>query len=150
MGRKSGAFGLRVHGKRDPTSAPEVKNFVSSNAPVQDAVGPPRDTLADNWVKIADPSEQAPALQIQAATVVEEVPVTKVVQFVPKFKMAAEMEARRRKRMAARRGVPASLPQPIESSSPSSDEDIPVAADHDSDSDFGGPDSDASVDSFDP
>lgn len=39
-------------------------------------------------------------------------PLAKEVQFIPKFKGAAEMEARRRLRMMARRGQPASVQKP--------------------------------------
>ncbi|KAJ7054461.1 stress-activated map kinase interacting protein 1-domain-containing protein [Mycena amicta] len=56
----------------------------------------------DDKFEAAVPSS-APEVKIQEPTVAEEAPVAKVVQFIPKFKGAAEMERRRRMRMAARR-----------------------------------------------
>lgn len=99
-----------------------------------------------------------PEVKIEGPSTVEEAPVAKVVQFVPKFKGAAEMERRRRARMAARRGpngalaAPAPPPQPLSFSS--SDEEIqPRSSDESSsDSDFGvrGQEVVDGVDEFDP
>ncbi|KAF9445595.1 hypothetical protein P691DRAFT_805466 [Macrolepiota fuliginosa MF-IS2] len=104
------------------------------------------------------PSPQ-PEVKVEAPSVVEEAPVTKVVQFVPKFKGSAEMERRRRARMAARRGpngalaAPAPPPQTLSFSS-SEDEPQPQSSDESSsDSDFGGRggrDAVGEVDEFDP
>ncbi|KAF5351261.1 hypothetical protein D9756_008465 [Leucocoprinus leucothites] len=88
-------------------------------------------------------SSPRPEVTIEGPSTVEEAPVQKVVQFVPKFKGAAEMERRRRARMAANRGpngalaVPAPVPQ-IRSFSSSEDEAQPQSSDESSeDSDFG-------------
>jgi hypothetical protein len=148
MGGRSGGPGLRVNGKRASTSKrasgvlhqQDMKNFVSDNAPVQEALSttvPNAKTLVqsapggDSWIKIEDSDGEGspePAVNVRQATAPDEVPVAKVVQFIPKFKGAAEMEARRRVRMAARRGpggLPAVQPQPppnLDFSSSSEDE----------------------------
>jgi hypothetical protein len=84
----------------------------------------------------------------------------KDVPFVPKFKGAAEMEARRRVRMMARRGVPASMPKipslTTRSLNPdlssSDDEDGMLDDDNDDDYDLVAPGDDNmdEVDEFDP
>ena len=148
MGGRSGGLGLRVNGKRMSTSKrasgvlhqQDLKNFVSDNAPVQEALSttvPIAKTLAhsapegSSWIKIEDSDgEGSPesTVHVHQTTALEEIPVAKVVQFVPKFKGAAEMEARRRLRMAARRGPgglpPAQPPPPpsLDFSSTSEDE----------------------------
>lgn len=87
-------------------------------------------------------------------------PLPKDILFVPKFKGAAEMEARRRVRMMARRGVPASMPK-IPSMvtrslnpdiSSSDDEDGMLEDDNDDDYDLVAPGDDNmdEVDEFDP
>ena len=158
MGGKSGALGLRVHGKRVSVSKRvsgtprqfDVKNFVSDQAPVQEALStpapiPPTHVQSapgiGSWIKIQDSdSDVSPETAVQKPQSVtpEQVPV-KVVQFIPKFKGAAEMEARRRERMAARRGpggvvVRAPPPPPLNFSSSSEDEvEIPVISEASSD-----------------
>lgn len=147
MGGRSGGLGLRVNGKRASTSKrasvvlhqQDMKNFVSDNAPVQGALSttvPIAKSLVqsapgDSWIKIEDSDGEEspePAVNVHQATAPDEVPVAKVVQFIPKFKGAAEMEARRRVRMAARKGpggLPAAQPQPppsLDFSSSSEDE----------------------------
>ena len=158
MGGRSGGLGMRLNGKRASTSKrmsgtprqPEVKNFFSENSPVDEAlstsapvttdVSKPASVPSEKWVevdeekKVQAPEESTePKVEIQQATAPEEVPVAKVVQFIPKFKGAAEMEARRRLRMAARRGpggaLPQAQPQPNFDSSSSEDEvEIHVAS----------------------
>ncbi|KAJ7138493.1 stress-activated map kinase interacting protein 1-domain-containing protein [Mycena crocata] len=147
MGGRTGGLGLRVNGKRASTS----KRMSMSGTPMQGMVqGAPSSTIpvssslaehkADDWVKTPSGVDlsagSAPEVQIQEATIAEEAPVAKVVQFIPKFKGAAEMEARRRVRMAARRGPggAAPAPPPVLDFSSSSDE-----ADDSFDSDFGKP-----------
>jgi hypothetical protein len=159
MGGRSGALGLRVHGKRASVSkrlsgAPrqfDVKNFISDNAPVQEALSTPAPIpptlvqsapVVGSWIKMEDPDEQVslePTIQNPQSVVPEQVPVVKIVQFIPKFKGAAEMEARRRERMAARRGpggVVARVPPPptLDFSSSSENEvEIPVISEVSSD-----------------
>ncbi|KAF8962331.1 stress-activated map kinase interacting protein 1-domain-containing protein [Flammula alnicola] len=169
MGGRSGGLGLRVNGKRLSTSKrasgtprqADMKNFVSDNAPVQAALSttvPIAKTVAqsapggESWIKIEDSDGEEspqPTVEVHQATAPEEAPVAKVVQFIPKFKGAAEMEARRRVRMAARRGpaAPAAQPVPppnIDFSSSSEDEvEIPMVSEDEFD------DGDAVVDSMD-
>ena len=159
MGGRSGALGLRVHGKRTSVSKRmlgtprqfDVKNFVSDQAPVQEALSTPAPippTLVQSapgigsWIKIQDSDEEVSAestVQKPQSAVPEQVPVVKVVQFIPKFKGAAEMEARRRERMAARRGpggvvTRAPPPPPLDFSASSEDEvEIPVISEASSD-----------------
>ncbi|KIK64185.1 hypothetical protein GYMLUDRAFT_40473 [Collybiopsis luxurians FD-317 M1] len=194
MGRRSGGLGLRVNGKRASISkrmskSTDVQNFVpeiANNALAQESVlnttssaplpataitnpdnknGQPTDAPSSSHlspvqlnVNIVEPTLQEK----------EEAPVQKVVQFIPKFKGAAEMEARRRIRMAARRGgAPINAPAPTQPQKPlsfddlsSEDEAEAPAVDDDSsddddiDSDFGGGNDDANSmddgDEFDP
>ncbi|KAF5387693.1 hypothetical protein D9615_000003 [Tricholomella constricta] len=153
MGGRSGGLGMRVHGKKASTSKRlsgtprelEVKNFISANAPVQDALSssvPVSSTtpLVKSLTKGKSSEPASLNVQIQGPSVTEEVPVQKVVQFIPKFKGAAEMEARRRVRMAARRGPGGAPPGPLPASNlnfdSSSDEEIALAEDSSSDGDF--------------
>ncbi|KAH9896673.1 SIN1-domain-containing protein [Cubamyces lactineus] len=92
-------------------------------------------------------------------------PARRMPEFVPKFKMAAEMEARRRMRMMARAnapGMPPRVPMPAQNLNPeissssseaeSSEEEI-IPDDEDEDSDMGGEADDsmeANDDEFDP
>ncbi|KAF8217816.1 stress-activated map kinase interacting protein 1-domain-containing protein [Mycena galopus ATCC 62051] len=147
MGGRTGGLGLRVHGKRASTSkrmsgTPRGKDFLVQGAPSSSIASSSLAEKADNWVKVPDVDVTAASapdvvqVKIQEPTVAEEAPVAKAVQFIPKFKGAAEMEARRRVRMAARRGpggaVPAAAPV-LDSSSSDEDENL---ADDSSDSDF--------------
>lgn len=180
MGRRSGGLGMRVSGKRASVSKRmsgtprqvDVKNFISEDAPVQEALSTTvpvsaslgeRERGADSWVKVPDDTvnggttSSQPNLQDQE-TAVAEAPVAKVVQYIPKFKGAEEMEARRRVRMAARRGPGGGAPQPpppppnLDFSS--SDEDVGATLADDSSSDefdvTGGNDSMDDGDEFDP
>ncbi|TFK22392.1 hypothetical protein FA15DRAFT_671597 [Coprinopsis marcescibilis] len=196
MGGKSGAYGMRVHGKRASTSkrlsqiqqaaqaaaaAAAAKNhelntqkLAPGGASVLGAASASAPTLAislanndgagDSWVKVGEDKEDkekdktkldspGPNVKIQEATAPEENPVAKVVQFVPKF--TAETEARRRMRIAARRGptaIPQAPPPPLTFDSSSEDEvEIQVHSDVSSD-EFGdtGADSMDEGDEFDP
>ncbi|KAJ7637009.1 stress-activated map kinase interacting protein 1-domain-containing protein [Roridomyces roridus] len=141
MGGRTGGLGLRVNGKRASTS----KRLSITRGALPDSLG---EQKTDKWVKAPPEIEIAPGsapeanieVKIQEPTIAEEAPVAKVVQFIPKFKGAAEMEARRRVRMAARRGPggAAMAPPPVLDSSSSSDEEN-IIADDSSDSDFGQP-----------
>ncbi|KAG6849750.1 hypothetical protein H0H93_005548 [Arthromyces matolae] len=152
MGGKSGGIGMRVHGKKmsisrrmsDTPVEVEVKNFISGNAPVQDVFlsSSVPVTSSTSLVKSL-PNEKTlePAsldVKIEGPTAADEAPVQKVVQFIPKFKGAAEMEARRRVRMAARRGPGGAAPVPLRSQNidtDSSDDEIPVVDNSSSDGD---------------
>jgi hypothetical protein len=149
MGRRSGLLGLRVNAKRTSSSKRmstlqqtkelgNVKNFLSDNAPVQEvAKSVPQSAPMPTWIKVEDSESPEPTVQVQQATRAEDVPVTKVVQFIPKFKGTAEMEKRRQLRIAARRGAatagPGSAkpvrPQILSFDSSSEEEaDVPVAS----------------------
>ncbi|ESK95614.1 stress-activated map kinase-interacting protein 1 [Moniliophthora roreri MCA 2997] len=122
MGRRSGGLGLRVSAKRASVSKrasisgtpkqSDVQNFIAGGAPVQDGLSSTPKKEANGLLKVPEVPDQgstvvAPTVDVKVVepTVQEEAPVQKVVQFIPKFKNAAEMEARRRLRMAARRGA---------------------------------------------
>ena len=159
MGGRSGALGLRVHGKRASVSKRlsgtprqfEMKNFISDQAPVQEAISTPAPIpptlvqsapVVGSWIKTEDSDGRVspePTVQNPQVVIPEQVPVVKIVQFIPKFKGAAEMEARRRERMAARRGpggIVARAPPPptLDFSSSSENEvEIPVISEASSD-----------------
>lgn len=134
MGGRTGGLGLRVNGKRASTSkrmsnipkAADVRSILSNDdddekpPPVPEKPGqaaPPLNHATSSATMVEDAanedkgkaSAEAIDVQVHEATPPpeDEQPVNKVVQFIPKFKGAAEMERRRRLRMAARpRGVP--------------------------------------------
>lgn len=161
MGGRTGGLGLRVNGKRMSTSKrlsgalrqSEVKNFLPGNVPVQEALSttaPATTSItaelgSDTWDRVdgadAQASTSQPTVQVQEPSVIEEAPVAKVVQFIPKFKGAAEMEARRRQRMAARRGpggaLPRAAPPPVLDFDSSSDEEVIIPEDSSSSDEFG-------------
>ncbi|KAG6829351.1 hypothetical protein H0H92_004717 [Tricholoma furcatifolium] len=152
MGGRTGGLGMRVHGKKASLSRrmsgthheAEVKNFVSANAPVQEVLSSSVPVTSSTPLVKSLPNEKfvEPStslnVRIHGPSAVEEAPVQKVVQFIPKFKGAAEMEARRRMRMAARRGAGGALPsrQPTLSFDTDSSDEIPLADDSSSDGDF--------------
>ena len=126
MGSKSGGMGLRVSGSRRSSTLKrtsgtprqeDVQNFLSDSALAQDtniaAVTPSRPSLRErmmeSWANI-------PQVEISGSSTLPQPQLTeqnqdattegppKVVQFIPRFKGAAEMEARRKIRMLARHG----------------------------------------------
>ncbi|KAH7911172.1 stress-activated map kinase interacting protein 1-domain-containing protein [Hygrophoropsis aurantiaca] len=121
MGSRSGALGLRVSGKRESTSKRASKILSRSEGrngeldatpnPSTSRIGPPSTVDGDGRAK---PPEQEVAAVVQPAPtpIHSAEPTTKEVQFIPKFKGAAEMEARRKLRMQARRGPLNSAPKP--------------------------------------
>ncbi|KAK2459608.1 hypothetical protein APHAL10511_008363 [Amanita phalloides] len=151
MGDKTGGIGIRVNGKRISTSKrmsgivnqAEQPSVLSTTAPValtDEAQEGEEETTPANFPQLN--------VQIQAPTAMEETPITKATQFVPRFAGAAEMEARRRARLAARRmPAPGSEPLPSKTDADfsSSEEDADVL--DDSSSDFG--DQGASIDDAD-
>lgn len=139
----------------------EMPNFISGKAPVQEAlttavsVQPPQIRLG-SWIDLDSASDTVDSpsevkVNIQEPSVQVEVPVAKVVQFIPKFKGAAEMEARRRLRMAARRGPQAPPPQPTKplTMDTSSEEEEASEGSSDEFEHVGMPENDI-VDEFDP
>ncbi|KAG1850280.1 stress-activated map kinase interacting protein 1-domain-containing protein [Suillus tomentosus] len=172
MGNRSGAFGLRVSGRRASTS--KRASLIAKRAGMHgEGADAPAALPRVNFITAAsnvDPclmtSEQADISQplpLQHQPRKDDTPpepLPKDVLFVPKFKGAAEMEARRRVRMMARRGVPASMPK-IPSMvtrslnpdiSSSDDEDGMLEDDNDDDYDLVAPGDDNmdEVDEFDP
>ncbi|KAF7323684.1 hypothetical protein MKEN_00589200 [Mycena kentingensis (nom. inval.)] len=135
MGGRTGGLGLRVNGKRASTS----KRMSMARTPRQESAAPTGSALTENTDESFEAGAASVEVKIQEPSVVEEPPVAKVVQFIPKFKGAAEMERRRRMRMAARRGPGGAAPAapPTFSSSSSSSEEEVVADDSSEDSDFG-------------
>ncbi|KAJ7154693.1 stress-activated map kinase interacting protein 1-domain-containing protein [Mycena filopes] len=132
MGGRTGGLGLRL-----AATPRQDKDFLVPQGAPSSTISVSANDKPDNWVKAPDVDlapGSAPEVQIQEPTVAEEAPVAKVVQFIPK------MEARRRVRMAARRGPgePAPPPPPVLDFSSSSDEEEVIAEDS-SDSDFGQP-----------
>ncbi|KAF5318799.1 hypothetical protein D9619_010789 [Psilocybe cf. subviscida] len=148
MGGRSGGAGIRVSGKRVSTSKRASRQLglahketsslaLADGEPALPALAETHKILesqsapsGDVWIAKEDVPVKEPAAEIhvQQATAPEEVPapVAQAVQFIPKFKGAAEMEARRRVRMAARRGPMARAPPPKALSfNTSSEEDEP-------------------------
>ena len=163
MGGRSGGIGMRVHGKRASISKRfsctpppvDVQNFVSGNNLAQEAMSTSAPAIPSLAAKSSpmEPSslQQSLNVHVQEPTAPEDSPVQKVVQFVPKFKHTAEMEARRRVRMAARRAPASNLlhPPPKASFDSSSSEEEPPLGDESS-SDEGDFDDDGpEVDSMD-
>lgn len=85
MGNKSGALGMRVNGRRLSNS--KRASRLAGNPPP-----PPLPVAKEEPAPLEQPAREA--------------------QFIPKFKGAAEMEARRRLRMMARRGQPPGAQKP--------------------------------------
>ncbi|KIY70575.1 hypothetical protein CYLTODRAFT_487987 [Cylindrobasidium torrendii FP15055 ss-10] len=145
MGGRTGGLGLRTNGKRLSTSKrastlgggtprpPDAtKNLLGASAPVQEHILSEDNDIPDQ-ARSAEPDVN---VHVMEPTVVEEAPVAKPPpQFVPRFKMAKEMEKRRMQRMAQRKGLPVqvsfddSSSEDVESSD---DSDFPKQADNDS------------------
>ncbi|KAG2752795.1 SIN1-domain-containing protein [Suillus brevipes Sb2] len=172
MGNRSGAFGLRVSGRRASTS--KRASLIAKRANMHnEGADAPAALPRVNFINAASDVDPCPITSEQA-DVSQPLPVQhqlrkddpppelppKDVPFVPKFKGAAEMEARRRVRMMARRGVPASMPKipslTTRSLNPdlssSDDEDGMMDDDNDDDYDLVAPGDDNmdEVDEFDP
>jgi hypothetical protein len=168
MGNRSGAFGLRVSGRRASTS--RRASIVAKKGNMRNE-GPDGPSMRINFI-VTNDSDALPAnsehgdiaqplpVQRQPALNKEDVPPEpplKEVQFVPNFKGAAEMEARRRLRMMARRGLPASIPKALSVTtrslnpelSSSDGQDDTLEDDNDDDFELVAP-GDDEVDEFDP
>ncbi|KAG1744258.1 stress-activated map kinase interacting protein 1-domain-containing protein [Suillus lakei] len=125
MGNRSGAFGLRVSGRRASTS--KRASLIAKRANMHnEGADAPAALPRVNFINAASEVDPCPITSEQGDVTqplpVQNQPVLRKddpppellprdVPFVPKFKGAAEMEARRRVRMMARRGVPASMPK---------------------------------------
>ena len=176
MGTKSGGLGLRVSGRRssarhasETPRQDDVTKLLSditlsqetaaTDIPSGSSAGGREAPTLTNIPELDN--SQIPAinqsqltLQDQNTNAATEVP-PKVPQFIPRFKGAAEMEARRRMRMLARRGPqaagnPAPIPVPVSIPEPSSSSSNGMATDEeDSDEIASGNDNDGD-DEFDP
>ncbi|KAF9239245.1 stress-activated map kinase interacting protein 1-domain-containing protein [Melanogaster broomeanus] len=114
MGSRSGALGMRVTGRRGSTSkrASQIANRHTSHHEEPEstpqaalsrtnAIGQEVDVVVAASAAKSLPKEDPPPPE----------PPAKEIQFIPKFKGAAEMEARRKLRMQARQGQPISAPR---------------------------------------
>jgi hypothetical protein len=149
-----------VQGVSSPSSVStkDIATVTAADWPkVPDASHPP--ISPPPAITATESSSPKPEVTIEGPSTNEDAPVQKAVQFLPKFKGAAEMERRRRARMAARRGPNGTLAAPAPSAhtlSFSSEEDEPQPASSDDscseESDFGRRARDAAdeVDEFDP
>ncbi|TFK66345.1 hypothetical protein BDN72DRAFT_844502 [Pluteus cervinus] len=148
MGGKSGALGLRVSGKKTSTSKrmsgtprqADVAKYVPGDKHLPDTlpiVGD-REPSGQQDANNSASSSPQPNVQVQEPTAVDEPPMTKVIQFVPPFN-GAEMEKRRRERIARRGRVnaapPSAPPRPIPDSS-SEDEVTPPTLEESSSDEF--------------
>ncbi|KAF9475732.1 hypothetical protein BDN70DRAFT_840479 [Pholiota conissans] len=127
----------------DHTQEEEIKNFIQVHAPVEEQLVPVKPL--ESWIDLEDKDDSNGDLdlasiqvKVQEPSAPAEAPVANVVQFIPKFKAAAEMEARRRLRIAARRGhqaaaaappPPAQPPKPLTFDSSSSEDETGVSED---------------------
>ncbi|KAF8442403.1 stress-activated map kinase interacting protein 1-domain-containing protein [Boletus edulis BED1] len=103
MGNRSGALGMRITGRRASTSrrASQVANKHSLAQPDPDTPLPRINPITTADADSARPQEP----DVSRSSHKDDLdPPPKEVQFIPKFKGAAEMEARRKLRMLARRG----------------------------------------------
>ncbi|KAH7882448.1 stress-activated map kinase interacting protein 1-domain-containing protein [Phlebopus sp. FC_14] len=152
MGSRSGAFGMRVNGNRVSSSkrASRIANRLSNH---NEDVSTPHATASrgvltgpsesDSRTRGLDVEFIAPSAHrsIQKDEPPLPEPPTKELQFIPRFRGAAEMEARRKLRMLARRGQPTSCPKPASVNlnpelSSSSEEDVLLDDENDDDFDL--------------
>lgn len=109
MGGRTGGLGLRIHGKRLSTSKRmsrtprRVDIHIEDASPQESASNTiPADARGDSWVKLVEHDTGTSEAGRNPAN--ENESAEKGAQFVPKFKGAAEMEARRKMRLLTRRG----------------------------------------------
>lgn len=139
MGNRSGALGLRVSGRRVSTSkraSRVVNNVYHKEAESTPPAAPP----PSNPTFLPAPSQvEIPAPRPLPKDDVLSEPQAREPQFVPRFKGAAEMEARRRLRMMARRGHPQKPPsltaKTLNPDISSEEEEEPLEDEEDDDSD---------------
>ncbi|KIJ61493.1 hypothetical protein HYDPIDRAFT_116002 [Hydnomerulius pinastri MD-312] len=124
MGSRSGALGMRVTGRRASTSkrASQIANRLSSHSeeaaatpqagPSRANPGGPGDSDARTRPPEIDVTAASASRSLKKEDLPPPEPPAKEIQFIPKFKGAAEMEARRKLRMLARRGQATSAPKP--------------------------------------
>ncbi|KAF9220725.1 SIN1-domain-containing protein [Gyrodon lividus] len=124
MGSRSGALGMRVTGRRVSTSkrASQIANGLSVHP--EEPESTPQAALSrtniigqgDTDARPRPPEVEAITATVSGSSPKEDPPPpeppAKEIQFIPKFKGAAEMEARRKSRMLARRGQAVSAPKP--------------------------------------
>ena len=121
---RSGALGLRVSGKRASMSKrhSHIARQVNSRNAQMDSLSAhdstttatPMEPQVDSWVEVTEHDSNLPEASAKPADEQSPPePPVKGAQFVPKFKGAAEMEARRKMRMLARRGPVAAETKPL-------------------------------------
>lgn len=156
MGNRSGALGMRVSGRRASTSRRVVDRLSfaqpdseSTHQPALSRVNPigPADTDGPRPQEVEVISSLASRLSQKDDPLPPE-PPAKEVQFIPKFKGAAEMEARRKLRMLARRGQASVIPKPVSDPNTYLNPEI-SSSDGDDDDDDGILEDDDNVDDFD-
>ncbi|KAH0833267.1 stress-activated map kinase interacting protein 1-domain-containing protein [Lanmaoa asiatica] len=145
MGTRSGALGMRVTGRRASTSrrASQATNTLSLAQPdSESALSRVRPSDTDGpGPQDVEVVSSLPSRSSQKDDPPPPEPPAKDAQFVPRFKGAAEMEARRKLRMLARRGQassskPASVNKYLNPEISSSDEDDGILEDDDNVDDF--------------
>ncbi|KDQ60313.1 hypothetical protein JAAARDRAFT_56224 [Jaapia argillacea MUCL 33604] len=175
---RTGMYGMRVSGRRASAIKPSIRNSrlikpesdqVLEEDLDEDNGAPPTGGSAEpeSWIAVPqknEPRDGGEGGQADGVGAGEKEPTAPEVQFVPKFtfKGAAEMEARRRQRMMARRvppgaGVrlpiqpdPSLNPEISSSSSSESDDDLLAEDDEDDFDDMPVDDDDMDGDDFDP
>lgn len=122
MGNRSGALGMRVTGRRSSSSrrASQVTGRLTLVQPEPESTLPPALSRVNPITSgdTDDPRPQDVAVTSSLASRFSQKddppppePPAKEILFVPKFKGAAEMEARRKLRMLARRGQTSANPK---------------------------------------
>lgn len=123
MGNRSGALGMRVTGRRASSSrrASQISNSLTLTQPESDSTHQPAlsrvNPTAPGDTDVSRPQEVEVTSSLASRSSQKDnppppEPPVKEVQFIPKFKGAAEMEARRKLRMLARRGQASANPKP--------------------------------------
>ena len=100
MGNRSGALGMRVTGRRASSSRRASQLAQPDPSPALSRLGPADPDVASSLPSRSSHKDDPPPD-----------PPAKEIQFIPKFKGAAEMEARRKLRMLARRGQASANPK---------------------------------------
>ncbi|KIK93169.1 hypothetical protein PAXRUDRAFT_829224 [Paxillus rubicundulus Ve08.2h10] len=120
MGSRSGALGMRVTGRRASTSkrASQINSLRMSQEEPESTPQSRANPIAHGKYDVC---LRPPEVEVTAASASRSSPKgdppppeppAKDIQFIPKFKGAAEMEARRKLRMQARRGQAIPAPTP--------------------------------------
>jgi target of rapamycin complex 2 subunit MAPKAP1 len=142
--RRSGALGLRVSGKRASMSkrhsgTPRPRdghNIYTDAASAHDSTPTtkPTDTQVESWVQVANHDSSASEVSTQLTDdMASPEPPAKGIH-IPKFKYSADMEAKRKMRMQARRGPIATETKTIPTVAASLNPELSSSDDDDEDS----------------